>query len=182
MTRNYDIILPLMFACVISDFLMWSIHADTIYTRKLRRRGVIIKQDLEVDIMDDILVKNVMSTDLTSIPLTSSFRDVIDRTVHTGHKGFPIVDAAGRLCGVVSHVDVKRASLESRLDDTVERLTERPVVVTFPDENLGKVLRKFFENRIVHIPVVSRQDRKELLGFMTRSDILKVRREKMKAT
>jgi len=180
MTRNYDIILPLMFACVISDFLMWSIHSDTIYTKKLRRRGIIIKQDLEVDIMDDILVKNVMSAEVESVRTTQTFHYVINRTIHTGHKGFPIVDDQDRLCGVVSHVDVKRASVEGKLDATMDTLTDRPVIVSYPDENLGKVLSKFFTNRIVHIPVVHRKDQKKILGFLTRSDILKVRREKMK--
>lgn len=46
LTLDYKIILPLMFACVIADLVTWSISRDTIYTKKLSRRGINISHDI----------------------------------------------------------------------------------------------------------------------------------------
>ena len=46
MTLSYNIIIPLMFACVISDAIAWSFYPDSIYTKKLRQKGIRFFQDM----------------------------------------------------------------------------------------------------------------------------------------
>jgi CIC family chloride channel protein len=46
LTLDYKIILPLMFACVIADLITWTLSQDTIYTKKLSKRGINISHDI----------------------------------------------------------------------------------------------------------------------------------------
>ena len=55
---------------------------------------------------------------------------------------------------------------------TIESFVSHPVLVAAPDATLLAIARVLLEERIGAIPVVSQG--KELLGMITRSDILRV--------
>jgi CIC family chloride channel protein len=54
LTLDYKIILPLMFACVVADLITWSLSKDTIYTKKLRRKGLSFYNEVKFDSDEDM--------------------------------------------------------------------------------------------------------------------------------
>jgi CIC family chloride channel protein len=58
LTDDYKIILPLMLSCIIASFITVGIHRDSIYTMKLRRRGIFFKEGREVNILRSLRVKD----------------------------------------------------------------------------------------------------------------------------
>ena len=72
MTDDYRIILPLMLATVISTFVAERMFADSIYTLKLRRRGVRLSQGRDEDVMQTVRVSEVMDTQADSVVSTLS--------------------------------------------------------------------------------------------------------------
>ena len=60
LTGDYRIILPLMFAIVVATALANAVTRDTIYTLKLRRRGIDIDQPQPTSLMAQITVADAM--------------------------------------------------------------------------------------------------------------------------
>lgn len=171
MTRNYEIILPLMFACVVADVVAWLLYRETIYTKKLIRRGILIVPELELNLLRTRLVRDVMQKAVETVWEDTPVRRVQELMVTTGHPSFPVVDGEGRLVGIVTHKEVLRA-LKGDPDRPVGEVAIKNVVVAYPDEPLDVVWDRLQRSRVGRLPVVDRADPKRLVGFLSQGDII----------
>lgn len=171
MTQDYQIILPLMFGCVVSDLVAYTVEPDSIYTRKLRLRGIHIVQDLEPDALARIRVTDVMTREYETVLETDTVKTVFDRLLAAGRRALPVVDAHQQLAGIVTHLDVSRAFQEGREDEVVSAIAHRELVTAWPDQRLRDVIGEFTE--FGQLPVVDRLNPRQLLGVLTRADLLK---------
>ena len=69
LTRDYDIILPLMLATVIADIVAGALLRESLMTEKLARRGLRVARDYQADILGTTLVREVMTTEVESLPV-----------------------------------------------------------------------------------------------------------------
>jgi CIC family chloride channel protein len=175
MTRDYNIILPLMFACVVADIVAWLIYPDTIYTKKLSRRGIRIAQDLEINVLKTRFVGDVMTREVETIPQDMPLREVRDRILESGHQGFPLVDGEGRLVGIITGRDVKEAIKRDKNLPAIA-VAQRNLIVAYPDETLDVAWERMGEHDIGRLPVVTREDPQRLVGFLTKGDLIRFRR------
>ncbi len=173
MSNDYRLILPLMFATVISTFIAQILMPESIYTLKLARRGIVLRQGREVDVMESVTVAEAMDphpeTVPEDMPITLLGRAFEEAHVH----GFPVVDAQGRLVGIVSLSDYQRALRQPDGEKKrVRDIMTREVVVAYPDETLWQVMRKMGLRDVSRLPVVDRDDPQRLLGIIRRRDII----------
>ncbi len=177
MTGDYNIILPLMFACVVADVVAWHLYSDTIYTKKLERRGVHVEHDLEVNVMRTRFVRDVMVTDVQTVPPWMTLRHVRRRILESGHHGFPVVSDNNSLVGIVTGQDINHAIRTRRngRDLPVKEVAHQDLVVGYPDETLDTVWERMRVNGVGHLPVVDRGDRRRLVGYLTRGDLIRGR-------
>ncbi len=174
MTRVYAIILPLLFACVIADAVASIGSPETIYTRKLLRRGIRIVQDLEPNVMQLFIVKDVMVPleDVISLHLDDPLHKVVAVIRRTGHNGFPVLDGDGRLVGVVTHEDTRNAHNKGDLFVTAKDLMTTDMVTVTPYESGETALRRMGDRRISHLPVVDPYDSTKLMGWVSKGDLV----------
>jgi CIC family chloride channel protein len=173
MTRNYTIILPLMIAVVISTVISRALNRETIYTLKLVRRGVDLRQINKASPLREVTVEEAMTRDFPTVLPTMPIRELMAKLRHTGHHGFPVVDEKGELVGVVTIADVESAMAQERPSAlTVKDIASRSVVVAYPDEYIHDVLVKLGTHDVGRIPVVERRNPKRLLGVLRRHDVL----------
>ncbi|MFQ5884892.1 MAG: CBS domain-containing protein, partial [Thermoplasmata archaeon] len=104
---------------------------------------------------------------------------IANKIIFTGYQGFPVLNEKGELAGVLTQEDVRRGLKGGKHDATVAELETKRIIVTYPDEDLNEVLEKMALSGIGRLPVVSREDEKKLVGFITRSDIIKAHRKKV---
>ncbi len=78
LTGDYRIILPLMVAIIVATALANSITSDTIYTLKLRRRGIDIERPPET-LMAQISVSDAMGKLPGPLTPEQPLRDVLER-------------------------------------------------------------------------------------------------------
>ncbi|MFQ6033269.1 MAG: chloride channel protein [Candidatus Bipolaricaulia bacterium] len=175
MTRDYNIILPLMFACVVADIVAWLLYPDTIYTKKLSRRGIRIAQELEINVLKTRLVSDVMAREVETIPQDLPLREVRDKILETGHQGFPLVDEEGKLVGIITGRDVKEAINKDK-NLPAFAVAQRNLIVAYPDETLDLVWERMGQHDIGRLPVVAREDPRRLVGFLTKGDLIRFRR------
>lgn len=172
MTRDYNIILPLMFACVVADIIAWLLHPETIYTKKLARRGIRIEQDLEINLLRTRYVGEAMTRELERISEETPLRDVRDRILETGHQGFPVVDRQGRLVGIITGRDVMDQIKRDR-NLPAGAVAQRRLIVAYPDETLDLAWERMGRHGIGRLPVVAREEPQRLVGFLTKGDLIR---------
>jgi CIC family chloride channel protein len=176
LTGDYLMILPLMLTVVLATLISRHfMKGESIYTLKLSRRGVNLKRGRDVDLMESVLVKEVMKTRPVTVNLQVSVASLADLFLQTNQHGFAVLDDAGKLYGIVSLSDYRRAvqSRTSLEGLTVKDIVNRSMVSVFPDENLRVVLQRMAPRDLSRLPVVSRTDQRELLGMIRRNDIVR---------
>ena len=110
LTGDYNIILPLMLAIVVATALAGAVTRDTIYTLKLRRRGIDIDQREPTGLMAQISVADAMGIAPSSLRADQTLSELIPRFAAQHQDSLPVADPAGRLIGVLAAVDLQRAA------------------------------------------------------------------------
>ncbi|MBO8126703.1 MAG: chloride channel protein [Firmicutes bacterium] len=173
LTRNYQIILPLMIACVISYIIANFLGEDTIYTYKLLRRGIQLRAGKDLNILRSIKVSQVMHRRVDTVSSDMTIGDVVKLMQSSRHTGYPVLDPDGKLVGIITLQDIRDIPDPGRrLEVPVRAAMTSNLVVAYPDENLAEVGRKMLNRGIGRIPVVDREDNSKLVGLITRSTLL----------
>ncbi len=176
MTGDYSLILPLMLATVVSTLIARMISEESIYTRKLSRRGVHLNQGAEdIDLMQGITVEEVMSKDVETIPLTMPLKELMAEFAHTHHHGFPVVNEEKTLVGIVTIQDLER-SLDADLIDertVADIATTQDLQLAYPHEPMWMALRRLGDHGIGRLPVVDGVKTRKLVGLVRRIDIIR---------
>ena len=175
MTGDYHIILPLMLTTVIATLVSRLLSRESIYTLKLTRRGVHLQQGQDIDVMQSVSVREAMSTDLDAVPLTMSLDELADEFSRSHHHGFPVVDGAGDLAGVVSIQDLERAKASGPVEGrtVADIATREGLLVAYPYEPMWKALRRLGRRDVGRLPVVKEEGSRRLVGLVRRSDIIR---------
>lgn len=172
LTMDYNLMLPLMFACVISNLTSSSLHPESLFTEGLRRRGFTIRKGHEIDVMEAMLVRDAMKQHAQTVLADKNVGSLITLMQSSRHAGFPVLDTKGKLCGIVTLEDVREKVKYGELDILIKDIASPDVVVAYPDESLNIILERLAMQDIGRLPVVSRFDDTELLGIITRSDVV----------
>jgi len=182
MTSTYEIILPLMFSCVVADAVSRILSKETIYTMKMKKKGVTYSYEREVNILETKLVEEVMIKDIVCIENHNTLDQVSEKILSTGFQGFPCIDDDGKLTGIFTHSDVKNAMCNKTEKNTLicKIKQDCQLIVTYPDDTLETAMELMAEHGFGHMPVVDRDEPTKLVGFLTRNDIIQVYRLKAK--
>ncbi len=172
MTSAYEIILPLMFACVVADAVSSLLSKETIYTAKLAKQGIEYVHDLSVNILESARVKDAMTVDYIVVKEDTPLRKVVDMHLYTGRKGFPVVSADGRLRGVITLSDVRKAFEGDKRDAVVKDVMTKRVVTVYPGETLQTAMEKMVLRKFGHLPVVDPNKPNRIIGMLDREAIL----------
>jgi CIC family chloride channel protein len=172
MTQDYNIILPLMLGVVVSTLISYAISKDSIYTLKLKRQGVSIRQQEEVDLLEKVRVEEVMTRNFPTIPADMLIPELVNIFARSTHHGFPVINKNGKLTGMVTLSDVEE-TMGKREQLTVADITTTDIITAYPDETLHDVVHRLGTSEVGRIPVVDRKDRTRLIGVLRRYDIVK---------
>jgi CIC family chloride channel protein len=163
-----------MIACIISSLAGGQLLKDSIYTLKLARRGVNIRAGKEVNVLKSIPVSDVMHPEVETIPENISLGGLAEKISKSKYKSFPVVDQEGRLTGIVTHYDYREVVFDENLKDlvVVKEVATPKVVTVSIDDNLYDAMEKITSRDFSLLPVVSSRDPRQLLGVLTRRDII----------
>ena len=90
------------------------------------------------------------------------------------YNSFPVVSDEGELTGILSFFDYHNVVFDENLKDLVlvKELATQDVVTASGDDNLNNALEKITLKDLSILPVVSPDNPSQLLGVLTRKDIL----------
>lgn len=177
LTGDYRIILPLMLTVVLATFLSYLLlKGESIYTLKLTRRGVRLQAGRDLDVLQSVKVREVMTEDINTVFSNTPLTEVVDMFNRKHLHSLLVLDEDGKLMGIGTISDLDHAIEQGlRENGTAADITRTggPLLTAYPDESMGLVLGRMGARGLTRAPVVSRQDDKHLLGMIRREDIIK---------
>jgi CIC family chloride channel protein len=174
MTGDYKIILPLMLSCIIAAIVAGQLLRDSIYTLKLARRGINIKEGKEVNVLKSMFVKDVMNPNVETVPEALPLGKMAEQISKSKFNSFPVLNAQNQLIGILSFNDYSEAIFDEHLKDLVvaRDLASTDLVTISMDDNLWTALEKISAKDFAVLPVVSTQEPNKLEGVVSRRDII----------
>jgi len=174
MTGDYKIILPLMLACIVATIASGQFLKDSIYTLKLARRGVDIKEGKEVNVLKSMFVKDVMNSNVETISEALPLGQISEQISKSKFNSFPVLNPQNELIGILSFNDYNEAIFDEHLKDLVvaRDLATTDLVTISMDENLWTALEKISAKDFAVLPVVSGPEANKLEGVVSRRDII----------
>jgi chloride channel protein, CIC family len=168
LTRDYNVVLPLMGATVLAEMIARALLRESIMTEKLARRSVSVPGEYRPDVMATTRVREIMSNDVQTLPAGTTLGQAVDRFLANGHSAYPVVDPNGACVGVVTRADVLGANGDAAV---VDDLATPPISVR-PDDLAILVLQTMLDEDVDHLTVL---DGERLVGICTRTDLLRAR-------
>ena len=172
LTGDYGVILPLMVAVAVATALGTVLSGDTIYTLKLRRRGIDLLRGKSANVMDVMTVADAMQPVPAPVAHDLPLSGVISRLAAEHKDALPVVDEHDHYRGAISTSDAEQAARENALDSTAGELA-RAVPALGPLQNLNDALKALIAEERSALPVLG-PDGERVVGWLTPRDVLLV--------
>ena len=169
LTGDYSIILPLMLTCIVAAIMNSFIRRDSIYTIKLRRRGIDLMAGRERTLLGSIPVSAVMDREVVRIPESATLEAIIHAFKEDNAPYLHVVNADGILTGIISFRDIRPLLGEEALLPLIiarDIATKKLVTVT-PQNTLQDAMQRFAERGVSQLPVVRSGAAQFLEGTLT---------------
>lgn len=167
-------LLPLLAGCAASYLVASLLVKNSLMTEKIARRGVATPYDYTPDALAQVTVRDVATKQVVALSVNQTLQQVRGWIAADGtdarHQGFPIVDAAGTLVGVLTRRDV--LSAKSADNTTLKDLVTRLPKFVYEDCTVRQAADHMVRHNIGRLPVMSHEKPPKLVGIVTRSDIL----------
>ncbi len=174
MTKDYNIILPLMIVCTISIVLASKMSRESIYTLKLLLKNIKLRDRAEINLMKSIHVKDVYTKDFEHVEEDADFTEIVQKVMSKKMPFISVWNLKGNFMGTISIEQIKEYLFDKDLlkylliaGDIAERNIER---VT-PYNNCKEALDYMNRSDIDGLPVVAADNPSKQIGMIWRKDI-----------
>ncbi len=176
LTSDYKLIVPLMAACIISTLVATRLSGDSIYTLKLRRRGINIRKGQDINVLRALSVRDVMSPTFATVQAEVSVGQLVERVADQPTARIYVIDDDGTFVGTIALPELRNTIRKSSASDTLatERLTSGDLAredsrTLQPNQSLDAVMRIFGGKSREELPVT---ENGKLVGVVSRRHLL----------
>lgn len=174
-TRDVYVLLPIMLAAVMATLTAQVLLRDSIYSLKLRRRGVLIGTAADMTILRRITADQVPIVPHVAIHPEDPVSKVMDLAERYKVADFVVTDHDGAHVGMLTAENLRAALLQQDAIPLllVEELMRTDLPTVAPDETLDRVLDKFSRFDVTSLAMVrdGAADGR-VLGLLTRGRLM----------
>jgi len=175
LTYNYEVILPLMVACISSLLVVKLLHGHSIYETFLLMRGVRFIRGHDVNRLRSMWVREYMHRDFESLREDTPLPEVVDKVLKSSFPHFMVLTEDDHLAGVLTLRDV-RALLHdpdgARAGLVAADLMRSEVITVREDQDLKSAFHIFSRHNFSFLPVMAAHDPGHVAGYLKNSDLL----------
>lgn len=176
LTGGYEVILPLMLSSIVAVMLGGRLLSESIYTIKLKARGVDLKAGTDHNVLGGIHVREVMRLETKTVSAAARVRDLLEQLSGSPqHASWFVVDGDGRLQGVVGYPEIRQVLFDVETLASVLRVEDianadhAPIT---PRDQLDFVIREFSRMNTDELPVTEPGDPTRIVGSVHRLDVV----------
>jgi len=180
LTLDYQMILPLMLACVVAHYVSRGFDPKSIYAESLERKGA---KSFEYQ-FTSLRVADLMKPNPVCVRDNAPFVEIAESFLRNRFLHLYVVDGAGTYKGAISLHDIKEYLDSPELATLViaRDLVHEDFPCITPDSPLGRALRFFTHQDSDRIPVIADPRSRGLIGSISKSDIILALAEETKGT
>lgn len=171
LTGGYQLFLPLLIVAGLSYITIKIFEPYSIYAMRLAQRGELLTHHKDKAVLTLLKVGNVIETDFLTVRPEMDLRSMVAVISKSNRNLFPVVDADGRLMGVVMLDEIRnimfRPDLYRRMH--VEQFMSMPPAKIVDGDTMEQVMKIFDDTGAWNLPVVDAEGR--YLGFVSKSKI-----------
>ena len=170
LTLDYQIILPLMLACVIAYYSSARIEPRSIYSESFQRKG---GGRFSAQLVD-VRVADLMKRNPVSVLANAGFAEIGQKFLTNRFNHLYVVDHQHRFLGAVSLHDVKDYLKDPSIAylAIAQDLTYEPFPTITLDTPLSEALLKFGQHDGERLPVLVSGTDRRLVGSLSKTDVL----------
>jgi CIC family chloride channel protein len=177
LTHDINVLLPLLVAAMLAHATTVLLLKRSILTEKVARRGFHITREYATDPLEILFVREVMRTKLVALPADATVEElrhtVVREPAQRGQHLFPVVDAKGRVNGVITRKQLRALTQSAAPGQSLGHLVRDPIVA-HPDEPLRVIVFRMAETGLTRMPVIESESGK-LVGMISLDDLLLAR-------
>jgi len=171
-TNSYQIILPLMVVCIVSNAVAKRLKPESLHMETLSRRGIELPKWPEQG-MRGLRVQNVMHAEVEAVRRTDDFPTVVEAFLRHRFNYMYVVDESGRYLGVIALHELKKMLGDA---DSLHMVIAQDLLTTefqtvAPEDSLAETLERFWKQDSERLPVVTRREEK-LVGWISKRDLI----------
>ena len=175
LTQTIAIIPPLMAACVVSTLVTTYLNRDSIYTMKLRRRGIDLYEEESHNLLKGLYVHDVVDREPEILQSSDNLQQVVDRVLGSDHTDFFVVNDRNELEGTIHLREFTRMLVEREVlvPIVVARdLAEPNPPTVSEDDDLDLVMQLFSVGGRDEVAVVPEGAPRHIVGSVHKKDVI----------
>jgi chloride channel protein, CIC family len=175
-TNNYQIVLPLMFVCIVSHFTTQLFKGRSMEEESLRRQGIVMPTGLEAGVMQSVRVEDIMHDDVHAISHSAPFPLIVEQFFKESYNNIYVTDSTGKFLGAIRLHSVKDMlhQAESLSSVIADDLVDDSFQFVTPRQNLADVMDIFWRENAERLPVINNPTDRKLTGWISKRDLLGV--------
>jgi chloride channel protein, CIC family len=155
MTRDYDIVMPMILAVAMSVGVRRLLSRENIYTLKLYRRGHVIPKALHANMFLVRRAKEVMDTDVVVVPAEMGFESFLAQPDHRGRMRHVVVSDGPHICGVLRvNTALRRVTQSAQADVKMRDIASRNFTVVRENDIVFDVIQRMWRKHAIMALVV----------------------------
>ena len=175
MTRNYDIVLPMILAVAVSIGIRRVLSRENIYTLKLFRRGHVIPKARHANMFLVRRAGEVMDADVIVAPADSSFEELLARPDNGGRLRHVVVADDGHIFGVLRvNIALRTASSGMQPGAALRDIASRNFTIVRQEDVVFDVIRRVWRKGATMALVTRGQGvprASDVLGVITKEHV-----------
>ncbi|MBB5064644.1 chloride channel protein [Granulicella mallensis] len=185
LTHNGGLMLPVLLASVAAYAVSVLVMPRSMLTESLSQRGLHLSREFGVDPLETMLASQAMHTSVFALNDDATRKDAFDWLSKMEERGgeawshwqrvFPLVDAEGRLGGLLTRSQMMTAAKQADLSQPLVLSGSTTPTTVSPRNTLRECAGMMAETKLTAFPVVNGEGK--LVGIITIDDLLKGRSE-----
>jgi H+/Cl- antiporter ClcA len=175
LTQDANAFLPALLSCAVAYGFTVIVMPRSILTEKIARRGRHVYREYGVDPLESHFVDEVMSRDPLTIAGSLSPSEILNThfSHDQKHRAYPVI-ADGRVVGMMDRNTLDDLAREAPSRPIAQRLPDpHGLVYALPSDTCRAVALRLAARGLERMPVVKDSVTRELVGIISRSDLLK---------
>lgn len=165
---GYALFVPLMITATFAYLIVRAFTPNSVYHIQLARRKELLTHDKDANVLQMMDVRKLIETDFEVLAPHATLRDLTVAISRNHRNLFPVVDADGKMVGMVKMDDVREMIFDHDIYDTVKisEIMYMPAYHIDPNDNMEMVANKFESSGRYNLAVI---ENGKYIGFISRA-------------